>query len=392
MSFSVIDLAQLLAGRSAAQVFNDALNYIANPPDPNLVMLRTSNWRTGGPYKTLLNRLGLEIELLYQLAANFAGSAFLRYAPGRDTANPTQVSWLDWLGEDFFDEPRQGAAPATVNVVVTVAAGFGPYGPVQLRVKASNGQTFVSTGLVSLAAGPSISAPIAFRAEVAGAAGNVGANTITELVSPNVLGITLTNPAAAANGADIESDDRYRVRLAAKWAVLATGSPAAAYVYWALTASTEVKKVAVCPNSNNGTFAQNYITLVLSGYGVPVSGGAVTAVFNYINPLIPVATTLYCKSGVAKNVALTGNVKVAASAYATAATEIANSLAALDRRVPIGGYTGIGVALSSFVDSITYDPNAVLEVGLTNPTGNTALAFDEFLVTNPAALVLIQVP
>lgn len=389
---SVIDLVALLEGRSAAQIFNDALAYIANPPDPNLAIVRTSNWRTGGPYKTLLNRLALEIELLYQIAANFAGSAFLRYAPGRDVNNPSLVSWLDWLGEDFFAEPRQGAAAATVNIIVIVAAGFGPYGPVQLRAKASNGQTFISTTLVSLAAGPSTSAPIAFRAEVAGALGNVTAHTITLLVSPNVLGITLDNAANATGGADIETDDRYRVRLAAKWGLLGTGSPASVYVYWALTASTDVKKVAVLPNSNNGVFAQNYVSVVLAGDGVPVSGAVVTQVFNYINPKIPIGWSLFAKSAAAKNVALTGNVKVAGAVLAQAATGIANGCAGLDGRSPIGGYTGIGVGLSEFISAITYDPSAVLDVQLTNPTGNVSLNFDEFLVTNPSALVLIPVP
>src|SRR4051812_20121859 len=95
-----INLTDLLSPRSAQQIYNDVLAFIASPPDPSLVSVSTANWRTGGPYKTLISRLSIEGGLVYQILAQFAGSAFLRYAQGR---------WLDWLGQDLLGEARQDA-------------------------------------------------------------------------------------------------------------------------------------------------------------------------------------------------------------------------------------------------------------------------------------------
>ena len=67
------------------------------------------------------------------MLAGFAGSAFPRYATGR---------WLDWLGQDFFDEPRQDAQFATAILTVNVPAGAGPYGPLRLQAQTTDGKTF----------------------------------------------------------------------------------------------------------------------------------------------------------------------------------------------------------------------------------------------------------
>ncbi len=360
---SIISLAELLAPRSAQQIINDSLSFLANPPDPNLVTVRTANWRTGGPYRTLLYRQGIEGSLLYQVLAAFAGSSFLRYASGK---------WLDWLGEDYFDEPRQGATPATVTLRLTVPLGAGPIGPIQIKAQTSGGLQFTSTALETIPAGP---ATFNFQATAAqaGAVYNVGANTITQLVTPNVLGISVTNPAAATGGFDAEPDPRYAQRLAAKWGALSTGSTQAAYVYWALTASKEVQKVRVYSNMNNSAFQSRLTTVVVASNTGGVSIQAATDVYNFTAPKIPLDTEVVVQIAIPITVNVVGTANIYADYLSGAPAKISNSLQDLSIRIPIGGYAQAPVPVSQVEDAVFYDPREVYSVTLTNPTAPIVL-------------------
>lgn len=370
MAVSVISLAELLLPKSAQQIVNDSLAFIANPPDPSLISVRTANWRTGGPYRTLLYRQGIEASLLYQILAGFAGSAFLRYATGR---------WLDWLGQDYFDEPRQGASFAETIMTINVPAGAGPVGPVPIKASTTDGKTYTSVVAITLPAGPASTLALV-RADKAGSAYNVGAGNISQLVSPNILGITVTNAADATGGFDEESDQRYATRLMAKWGVLATGSPANAYIYWALTASQEVQKVSVLPNSIHGVFGNQNVTVVVSGLEGPVSADALVAVYNFTAPKIPLDVELYVDGVVVFPVTVTGAVQVYSPYLSVAPAGIANSLKQFQYRIPIGGYQQSPVPVSEFTRAVFYDPTQVFDVVLATPAAPVALTYNQLLV------------
>ena len=123
----------------------------------------------------------------------------------------------------------------------TIPAGVGPIGPVPVTVSTTDGKQFKTNTAVTFPAGPATLVGVPATAALAGSAYNVGAGNISQLVSPNVLGITVANPAAATGGFDTEPDQRYAQRLSNKWGTLATGSTEAAYIYWALTASRNVR-------------------------------------------------------------------------------------------------------------------------------------------------------
>jgi len=373
-----ISLADLLIPRSAQQIYNDFLAYVASPPDPNLVSISTANWRTGGPYKTLISRMSIEGSLLYQVLAQFAGSSFLRYAAGK---------WLDWLGEDFFGEARQSSLFATATISMTVPLGAGPYGPLQVTVQTADGRKFTSINPVTIPAGAT-TFTFDVRAAVAGSSYNVGAGAINQLVSPNILGLAVTNPADATGGFDAEPDDRYRQRLYAKWGVLSTGSTEAAYIYWALTASPEVRKVAVLANNALGMFAAEYVTVVLAGTNSGVSAGAVTAVQTYIRARAPLNAKVLVESATIKAVTVTGTVKVFSVFASAAPAAIANSLQALNVRVPIGSYPAGPVPLSEVERAVAYDPTQVYDVALTNPTGAISLNYKELLVLSNGTTIV----
>lgn len=372
MAGIVISLAELLAPRSAQRVVNDTLDFLANPPDPSLVSVRTANWRTGGPYRTLMYRQGLEVELLYQLAAAIAGSAFLRYAKKR---------WLDWLGQDFFGEPRQGAQFAKTTLTITVPAGAGPYGPLTVRAQTPDGKVFTSDAPVTIPTGPATVGPFGVTAAVAGSAYNVGASQITQLLVPNILGLSVTNAAAATGGYDEESDERYAQRLAAQWGVLSTGSTQAAYVYWALTASQEVQKVRVYSNYNDlGSLEPEAVLVVLAGDASTVSTAAKDAVQAYINPRIPLNAKLYTKICKIKSVTVSGNARIFSQYQSGASAQISQALQQLGKRVPIGSWDAGAVQLSEFIDAAFYSQRDVYDIELTAPTAPIPLDYDEILL------------
>ena len=370
MAVSIISLAELMLPKSAQQIVNDSLAFITNPPDPTLVSVRTANWRPGGPYRTLLYRQGIEASLLYQILAGFAGSAFLRYATGR---------WLDWLGQDYFDEARQGASFATAIMTVTIPAGAGPVGPVPIKVSTTDGKTYTSIVAVTLPAGPA-STLVTVRADKAGSAYNVGAGNISQLVSPNILGITVSNAANATGGYDEETDQRYATRLMAKWGVLATGTTANAYIYFALTASQEVQKVSVLPNSIHGVFGNQNVTVVVSGLDGPVSADALVAVYNFTAPKVPLDVELYVDGVVIHPVTVTGTVQVYSPYLSVAPAGIANGLKQFQYRVPIGGYSSNPVPVSEFTRAVFYDPSQVFDVQLATPAAPVSLGYNELLI------------
>jgi len=371
MAFTPIDLSKLLLPRSAQQIVNDFFDFLANPPDPNLVSVSTANWRTGGPYRTLVYRIALEASLLYQQIAGFAGSSFLRYAID---------GWIEWLGEDYFNEPRQSAQFAHVGLTITVPLGAGPYGPLEVRAQTADGKVFVSDTLVPIPAGPAV-VPFNATATLAGASYNVGAGQINQLVVPKILGLSVTNAAQAIDGYDKEPLDRYRQRLAAKWGVLSRDTATqSAYVYWALTASKEVQKVRVYADNLLGVFTDNYVTVVLAGNATTVSAQAVLDVTNYITPLLPLDVKLAVVSCAVKSVNVTGTAKVFSQYLSGAAAKISNSLQALGIRVPIGSYDAGPVPISEVTDAVIYDSNEVYDALLTNPVAPIALAYNEILV------------
>lgn len=379
MAFNYLDL---IGGKSAQQIINDFFAFLASPPDPSLVSVRTANWRTGGPYRTLVYRQGIEVSLLYQILAQFAGSASLQYASG---------GWLDWLGVNFFDESRQSGEFATVPVTFNVPLGAGPLGPLALRVQTSDGKVFASTQPETLPAGP-MSITFTMRAVEAGSKYNVGANLINQLITPNVLGISVNNASPATGGFDTESDDRYRQRLGYKWGVLATGSPAAAYAYWAMQASKEVQKVRVYSNLHLGAFDPEYVTVVMAGNNTGVSPQALIDVGDYIDPRMAICAKLNVATAIMIPVAVTGNVQVF-SPYANGApAQIGLALSELTKRVPIGSYDAGAIPVSEVMDSVFYSSKEVYDVSLTTPSAPIPLNYNEMAVFTDATTIIPVAP
>ena len=363
-----IDLATLLSAKTAQTVYNEMIAGVASAG------VRVANWRTGAPYRTFLRVSSVAIEQLYNVAQAFAGSGFLDYATG---------AWLTLLCKSVFSEDRQPALFTAGTVTLTAAPGAGPYTVAagSLIVATSGGLRYRSTASVTVPAGGS--ATVAVTAESPGSKYNVGIGAIDRVISPTLGGLSASNPAVVggawitASGADEEGDDRLKARCRAKWGTLGTGSPAAAYVYWALTASAETAKVGVLSNLNAGTIAAQWVTVVLAGAGGPVSDGAVTDTVAYITPRMPTCTKLAAVKASTATTSVAGTVNVR-SAFNTPETQAA-ILAALDalaRDTPIGGALYLSQVVATIQDAV---PGAVRNVVLASPAADVLLSYAQVL-------------
>lgn len=107
-----------------------------------------------------------------------------------------------------------GGTPPVANT--TVATDFSDTGGDALGI------TLVPTNSVSITAADP------------GSAGNVGAGTITQVLSPINGAPGVTNTQATSGGADVESDARYRLRIAAEYGKASGAGNISDYIKWAL--------------------------------------------------------------------------------------------------------------------------------------------------------------
>ena len=360
-----VSLTDLLKPKSADTLYAEMLAAVASAG------VKVANWRTGGPYKTLLRSNAVITEVLYGLAAAFVSSGFL------DTA---EKGWLTLLAESFFSLTREAAKTTAGTVTLTCAAGSGPYTiPAGgLIVATSNGLRYRSTASVTVPA--SGSANVATLAESPGAKYNVGLLAIDRVISPTFVGLSVSNPGNAGEwitsaGADEEDDDRLKLRCKTKWATLGTGSPSAAYVNWALSANAEIYKVGVAPNLHNGTYAAQWVTVILYGDGAAVSNQAVTDAENLISAKMPNTAKLQVVKATTLAQTITAQVFIKNS-YNTTANQAAvqTALDALRKRTPIGGTVWLSELISTIQDSV---PGGIRNVTVTTPTGDIYLTYGQ---------------
>lgn len=363
-----ISFADLLSAKTAQAIYDEMIAGVQTAG------VKVANWRTGGPYRTLLRVTSVALEQVYNVAQAFAGSGFLDYATG---------DWLTLLVKSIFSEDRALALFTSGTVTLTCSAGAGPYTipSGSLLISTASGLVYRSTASVTVPAGGS--ATVAVRAESPGAKYNVGINAIDRVMSPTYLGLSVSNPSIlggdwiTSSGSDDESDDRLRTRCRAKWGTLGTGSPASAYVAWALAASAETAKVGVNSNLNAGVFASQWVTLVLAGSGGAVSDQAVTDTINYITPRLPTCAKLAVVKASTLTQTVSGTVYIR-SAFNTAATQgaIVAALDALAVATSIGGSVYLSQVIATIQDAV---PGAVRNVVVTSPTGDTSLTYAQVL-------------
>lgn len=173
---------------------------------------KVTDFNRGSVIRTMLEATAAELEELY-----------LQMYLGIKEAIPVSVFTTFGFG-------RQAAESASGTVRFSTGGSLAssvipiPLGTV-VRVPGTS-LTYATTAASSIAIGNSY-VDVLVAAQASGLAGNVGADLITELVTP-VAGIaSVTNPSPFVNGRDVETDDERRVRFQGYISSLARGTKAA---------------------------------------------------------------------------------------------------------------------------------------------------------------------
>lgn len=192
--------------------------------------LPTTAWGSSSVVRVLFSVFATLLARAWYSIAQVANGLLLATSSG---------AWLTLLAKSAYQEDRL-AAVFTVGTFQLTDAGGGPHVVAAGAVTVAVGdlQYTNTTGGTIPASG---SLDLEFRATEAGADYNVPNDSTVTLVT-SLPTVTATNPAVGSTGtwittlgADVESDAALRTRCSAKWPTLATGSPPAAYLYWALS-------------------------------------------------------------------------------------------------------------------------------------------------------------
>lgn len=291
---------------------------------------------------------------------------------------------LGAFGRGFHGLEKFGATYATHQIRLTDTGAGATAIPAGDRVVyAGNGQEFRNTALINVPAGSYVDAD--FKAEVAGADGNVAVGTIAAFRAP-IVGIAVSNPAIGSTGSslvtsgrDAETDAQFGARIDDHWGSVGSGGNAAAYRFWvhesftvdALTSTiTRVKII------DNNPYGPGSIGVIIAN----ASGGATVGELARVDAYLQLRKALgsgelRIEAATSQSVLVSGTVYVA-TGY-TASVVLAAVEAALDdyeSEFSIGGlvYRAEVIQRIMAVDGV-YD------VTLADPVGNTTINPDSIV-------------
>lgn len=177
----------------------------------------------------------------YSLAMEEAQAQALQYLVAFATG-----SGLDALGGNRWT-PLLAAAKAGVMLRFTLVAlrNVDIIIPAGTRVRSDDADIVFLTQADGVIAANSRNTDVLALADTAGALANtIPTCTITTMLDP-VAGVTVSNPAAPAGGADRESDDAYRLRIANAPERISRAGPADAYRETVMAVSSAIVDCAV---------------------------------------------------------------------------------------------------------------------------------------------------
>lgn len=153
---------------------------------------------------------------------------------------------LDYLVE-ILGVTRTAPIAALVDIDFTLDAGHpGVTIPSDTRIASVDGQAVFKTQSDIIVTAGTTSASATCVSVTAGSSFNgYAAGTITNILDPVAYVSAATNAAATAGGSDLETDDQLRERARLAPDAFGTAGSRRAYIYWALTASTEIIDVGV---------------------------------------------------------------------------------------------------------------------------------------------------
>ncbi|HEY3499761.1 MAG TPA: baseplate J/gp47 family protein [Polyangiaceae bacterium] len=274
-----ISVFSLIVRQTAADFYAAALELA------ELVGLPVSTWRTGDPTRTMLRADADAFETLDGVQAELAASAFLETATG---------DWLTLRAKDVYGVERQEATFATSSVTLANAGGgLFELAPGGLILKnETTGATFTNQSTVTInpLAGSTV---VSVVAQEAGVGGNSAEDEIDTIVSPTMIGVTISTSTAAVDGADEQSDEDLREQCLATLGSLSPAGPADAYEFVAgnadLTGIAGVTRRKASGDNATGTVTV-YVATATSGLDAPSVAAIQSAVDRWATPLAILAT------------------------------------------------------------------------------------------------------
>lgn len=305
--------AELMAGKTNAQVLNEMLNALKALPRPFPV----DDWNEGSVPLTILDAVSRVMSRGYQSATAIARGGFLKLA---------SETWLPVLAENKYMLTQNAPRFTQGFETFTVAPAAGPYtiNGGQHILATEGGLKYFTNNTVPIQITNAKPVPIPIKAESPGAAYNVGAGQITRLVT-TLPGVTVSNVPVididfdgnpdtwiSDYGSDIESGLELRRRCATRLGRLSKlqNKPTDGYESAARDAHPAVKKVAVHSNRLQDQIVPGCMTLYLAGDTGPVAAAVVKAVFDALNPYRCPMGTIFVASCRARPWVVSGYVEV----------------------------------------------------------------------------------
>lgn len=382
-------LADLLSPPTEAQVTTTLLSALTSLGFP------VSSWPSGGAGRTLVQGFSRVLADGLSLVGTVARAGLLDLSPGTDPGSPGD--WLTLFAASHYGLVRRAATFAEVRVRLTASAGAGPYtiAPGALWARSSTGRRYniTNTSNVSVTAGPS-TVDVTLRAELAGAAGNLGlGQTLTlETPLPGVTAATVessggSGTALVVAGADQERDDALRARCRSRWATIGLQHTAAAYDALARQVPSvgdpTVSLVTRTKVDDTNPRGAGTADVWIAGDAGPLTSPEEAAVRAYLLARKSVTADLQVQNATPVPVSVVATIYVSnnASAAAEATTRLTNYL----NSVPIGGR----VYVAQLVEELM-TPAGVYNAVLTAPMADTVLAANQVATVGTLTLSVVN--
>lgn len=349
-------LSSLLVQKTQQEMLADLLTYLQARG------YSLTDFYSGSVQRTLIETDAQGLADLTSYSANIAQGGFVELAA---------ADWLTLLSESQYNIVRQPATATEGLIRVTAEIGFGPVNVAvgQMLFSTASGLTYFNTEAFTVPDDGHIDTPV--KASQTGSAYNVSSGTIT-IISTPIVGISCNNQNnwITKAGSDQESDIALRNRCKLRWAELGYGATKDAYIYWALTARPEVKKVKVLDNLPRG---QGTVDVIIYGDGA-LGNDVVNAVDAYIQLRKPITADVYVYSASQHNISVNATVYYKAGSLTLTQSAITTEMANLQSELGIGDT----VYRSRILEALFVRPY-VTNVVLTAP------AADHSLTTSQAA-------
>lgn len=378
---TITSITELTAARTVDAIVTSELATLTTESFP------VDAWAEGGAARSLVKADATALAVAEGNVANLAKGAY------GSTAAEAGEGWLDLFMASRFDLTRVEATYAEGEVVLTVAAGAGPFTVAAGALLVSDGTLrWRSTNTVGVTI--SSAAPVTFtvRAEFAGTAYAGTNNTITSILSPALPGVTCNNPVIGATSTwlstspiDREGDVAYLARGRERWATTGSGFTRDAVSYWCRSAETSPGVNAGCTRVSFGPVPGDgtYTVYVASSTGV-LAGASVTAVQTELDLRAPITDSPTVTAAASATITCTGTVrfKSAATAAEQSAVLAAISAYVAALEMPDDGET-VTVDLAG-IHAAIYGAAAgrIADVDLSSPAADTSVSLGSVAVAD----------